>query len=259
MKKFKLFISLISGIVISTLLILANTQCSAEGNSSKPNILIIYADDWGWGDLGCHGLKELKTPNIDRLASEGIDFHQFTVANPVCSPSRTAIMTGNFPARHSIHSAISNHEKNARSGILDWLDPNVTMLSRLLKEAGYTTGHFGKWHLSLHGPHVTPETPLPYAYGFDEAAVWTGPGRTVWENSSYADKEGKAGDPIAASYLTAAAVEHAIRFISEVRDRPFPILLSHSAPIILQSHAQTNLLVMCWIPLINWAWRRTHW
>ena len=199
---------------------------AAEDITSKPNILFIFADDWGWGDLGCHGLKELKTPNIDRLASEGIDFYRFTVGNPVCSPSRTAILTGNYPARHSIHAAISRHERNVRRGMPDWLDPSVTLLPRLLKDAGYITGHFGKWHLSLHGSkNITPETPRPQAYGIDEAAVWTGPGRTVWENSSYADKAGKGFEPVASCYMTAAAVEHTIRFISEAGDRPFYVNL----------------------------------
>ena len=69
----------------------------------KPNIVFIFADDWGWGDLSCHGHPWLKTPNIDRLASEGMDFQQFNVLNPVCSPSRTAVMTGMYPARFSVH------------------------------------------------------------------------------------------------------------------------------------------------------------
>ena len=66
--------------------------------AKTPNIVFIFADDWGWGDLGCHGHPYLKTPNIDRLAKEGTDFHRFTVASGVCSPSRTAVMTGHFPA-----------------------------------------------------------------------------------------------------------------------------------------------------------------
>jgi len=71
-------------------------HCSA---AEKPNIVFIFADDWGWGDLSCHGHPYVKTPNIDRLAREGTDFHRFTVASGVCSPSRTAVMTGHFPAR----------------------------------------------------------------------------------------------------------------------------------------------------------------
>ena len=87
-----------------------------QAEPTQPNIVFIFADDWGWGDLSCHGHKWLKTPNIDRLASEGTDFLQFNVLNPVCSPSRTATMTGRFPARYSIHqhfaAPASNHQRN---------------------------------------------------------------------------------------------------------------------------------------------------
>lgn len=68
---------------------------------AKPNIVLIFADDLGWGDIGLHGHPDIRTPNIDRLAREGAEFHQFTVSNPVCSPSRTAVMTGQYPARRS--------------------------------------------------------------------------------------------------------------------------------------------------------------
>ena len=73
------------------------TSVRAQEVDSPPNILFIFADDWGWGDLSCHGHPYVKTPNIDRLAREGTDFHRFTVASGVCSPSRTAVMTGHFP------------------------------------------------------------------------------------------------------------------------------------------------------------------
>ena len=127
--------------------LLATLGTSHSAFAKQPSILFIYADDWGWGDLACHGHPVLKTPNLDRLAREGTDFYQFTVCNPVCSPSRTAIVTGQYPARHSIHEAISDHDSNESRGMPDWLDPKVVTLPRLLKQAGYTTGHFGKWHL----------------------------------------------------------------------------------------------------------------
>ena len=81
--------------LICCLLAFAFTTQAAK----TPNIVFIFADDWGWGDLGCHGHPYLKTPNIDRLAKEGTDFHRFTVASGVCSPIRTAVMTGHLPAR----------------------------------------------------------------------------------------------------------------------------------------------------------------
>ena len=96
--------------------------------AGKPNIVFIYADDWGWGDLSCHGHAWLKTPNIDRLASEGMDFQQFNVLNPVCSPSRTAVMTGKYPARFSVHQHFASPTGNRNRNMPDWLDPKPTML-----------------------------------------------------------------------------------------------------------------------------------
>jgi N-acetylgalactosamine-6-sulfatase len=82
--------------------------------SAQTNIVFIFADDWGWGDLGCHDHPYLKAPNLDKLAADGTEFRQFTVASGVCSPSRAAVMTGHFPARHSIHghfASVGSHRK----------------------------------------------------------------------------------------------------------------------------------------------------
>lgn len=132
----------------------------------KPNIVFIFADDWGWGDLSCHGHPYVKTPNIDRLAAEGTDFHRFTVASGVCSPSRTAVMTGQFPARYNIDGHFAWVPSNARRGMPDWLDPKAPLLTRFLQEGGYATAHFGKWHLAND---MIPDSPLPKEYGFDRA------------------------------------------------------------------------------------------
>lgn len=152
--------------------------------ADRPNIVFIFADDWGWGDLSCHGHEYLKTPNIDRFAKQGINFHQFTVASGVCSPSRTAVMTGQFPARHSVHQHFASIEHHVKTGMPDWLDPDVVMLPRLLKKAGYKTGHFGKWHLTNR--NIT-DAPLPEKYGYDEAAVFNGPGKQTTPRRAYDD------------------------------------------------------------------------
>ena len=105
----------------------------------RPNIIFIFADDWGWGDLGCHGHPYLKTPNIDRLAEEGTDFHRFSVASGVCSPSRTAVMTGHFPARYSIDGHFAWVPSNQKRNMPDWLNPQAPLLTKFLQEAGYAT------------------------------------------------------------------------------------------------------------------------
>ena len=150
---------------------LAALRAADPAAASKPNIVFIFADDWGWGDLSCHGHPFLKTPNLDRLASEGIDFQQFNVLNPVCSPSRTAVMTGSYPARFSVHQHFAAPAQNHERRMPDWLDPRAPTLPRFLKQSGYRTAHFGKWHLTNSN---TAGAPKPDAYGFDEAAVFNG-------------------------------------------------------------------------------------
>ncbi len=132
--------------------------------ATRPNIVFVFADDWGWGDLSCHGHSYLKTPNIDRLASEGTEFYQFTVACGVCSPSRAAVMTGHFPARYGIHGHFATVQSHVKRNMPDWLDPKAVLLPRLLKDSGYATAHFGKWHLTNT---MVPDAPLPIEYGYD--------------------------------------------------------------------------------------------
>ncbi len=153
--------------------------------SEMPNIVFIFADDWGWGDLSCHGHPYVKTPNIDRLAREGTDFHRFTVASGVCSPSRTAVMTGHFPARYNIDGHFAWVPSNAKRNMPDWLSPQAPLLPRFLKQAGYSTAHFGKWHLANN---MIPDSPLPSEYGYDEYGAFNCAGEQmpVHEDSEHA-------------------------------------------------------------------------
>ncbi|MGN6547640.1 MAG: sulfatase-like hydrolase/transferase, partial [Aureliella sp.] len=138
----------------------------SEGNR-KPNIVMVFIDDMGFADLSCFGNTEASTPNIDRLAAEGMRFSQFYVNAPICSPSRCALSTGQYPQRWRITSYLDNREANDRRGVAQWLDPKAPMLARFLKDAGYATGHFGKWHLG--GQRDVGEAPLISEYGFDES------------------------------------------------------------------------------------------
>lgn len=145
---------------------------AGQAAARRPNILFILADDWGWGDFSLQGNEKARTPHLDQLAAAGTRFTQFRVSNPVCSPSRTAFLTGRFPARFAIHQHFDTVAGNTRMEQPDWLDPQTVLLTRLLQESGYVIGHFGKWHLSQAGVR---DAPLPPAYGIDEHAVWTAP------------------------------------------------------------------------------------
>ena len=150
-------------VITAIVLCLAYTSSQTLA-AKKPNILFIFTDDWGWGDLSCHGHPYIKTPNIDRIAKEGTDFERFTVASGVCSPSRAAVMTGHFPARYKIDGHFAYPKDNANRGMPDWLSPEAPLLPRVLQKAGYATGHFGKWHLANN---MIPDSPLPSEYGYD--------------------------------------------------------------------------------------------
>lgn len=165
--------------------ILLFTHSGIASAADNPNILFIFADDWGWGDLGCHGHPYVKTPNIDRLAAEGTDFTRFTVASGVCSPSRTAVMTGHFPARYNIDGHFAWVSSNAKRNMPDWLDPEAPSLPRFLQGAGYATAHYGKWHLANN---MIPDSPLPSEYGYDDYGAFNCAGEQmpVHEDSRHA-------------------------------------------------------------------------
>ena len=138
---------------------------SSVSGADRPNVILMFIDDMGWGDFSCFGNAEVKTDHIDALAGEGIRFEQFYVNSPICSPSRTAISTGQYPQRWRIGSYLANRAINKQRGIAQWLDPAAPMLARTLHEAGYATGHFGKWHMG--GQRDVGEAPLITEYGFD--------------------------------------------------------------------------------------------
>lgn len=146
-----------------TILLWLSLHCSAH--PTKPNIVLVFIDDMGWGDFSCFGNEAARTPHIDRLAKEGVRFEQFYVNSPICSPSRTAISTGHYPQRWRITSYLAHRDMNKRRGMAQWLDPKAPMLARSLQQAGYATGHFGKWHMG--GQRNVDDAPSITAYGFD--------------------------------------------------------------------------------------------
>lgn len=179
----------------------ATTRSAPAATVKPPNVIFILADDLGWGDLRCYGSTVSQTPNLDRLANEGLRFTNFYVNSPVCSPTRTGFMTGRFPSALRVHAHIATPEQNDKRGVAQALDPNTVTLADCLKEAGYATGHFGKWHLG---------DVQPSEYGFDERKVYNLGGKSDWgEDKTFWRRS---------SELIA---DEAIRFIEKHREGPF--------------------------------------
>lgn len=223
-----------------THVILASVLSSSgysEAAPPAPNIVVVFIDDMGWGDLSCFGNQAVTTENIDRLAAEGIRFEQFYVNSPICSPSRVAISTGQYPTRWRITSYLSNRKHNNARGVAQWLDPKAPMLARMLHDAGYATGHFGKWHMG--GQRDVGEAPLITEYGFDQSLTnfeGLGPrvlaikdaydGRPTSRHTLGSDKLGRGkityvDRSLVTQSFTAAAIDFVRQSVSE--NKPFYI------------------------------------
>lgn len=196
--------------------------------TASPNIILVLVDDLGWSDLSCFGGTRSQTPNIDQLAKEGIRFSQFYVNSPICSPSRVAFATGQYPQRWGIESYLDNREANKKRGMKQWLSIEAPMLARSLQEAGYRTGHFGKWHMG--GQRDVDDAPAISEYGFHSSLTnfegmgpkllplteepgWEKP-RKIWEQAE------RLGGPVTwmkRSDVTGGYVSSAIDFISAAR------------------------------------------
>jgi len=188
----------------------------------KPNIIFILADDLGWAELECYGNKFNETPNLDKLAGEGMRFTEAYAAAPVCSPYRAALMTGQYPAR---------------VGITDYLRPNdarhlstdYVTIAETLKRAGYTTGIIGKWHLTGYANHGAKEF-SPDLHGFDEVIVSEnrGIGGGSYFHPYHFNREIEKRLP-GREYLVDRCSLEAVEFIERHKDGPFFLYLSHYA------------------------------
>jgi arylsulfatase A-like enzyme len=200
--------------LVVVVLFLQSSACpggDSQPGSPRPNIIFILTDDQGWGDARF-------APNLDKFASQATWLRQFYVAATVCSPSRTAFMTGHYPARHLIHGHLASHEQNQARAMPDWLDTQAVTLPGLLQDAGYATAHFGKWHLGS-GPGAPP----PSEYGLDVS-------KTVNANGPQLGDESK--DPYFRAKSTAMIVDETIDFIRTHQEQPFYVnvwtLLPHA-------------------------------
>lgn len=208
---------------------------SVVNAGTQPNIVLVFIDDMGWADFSCFGNVDAETPSIDRLASEGIAFEQFYVNSPICSPSRVAISTGQYPQRWRITSYLAHRQLNEMRGLAHWLDPEAPMLARSLKQAGYATGHFGKWHMG--GQRDVDDAPPITDYGFDVSLTnFEGMGAKLLPLTKTGDgKVGRIwgdavrlGEPVTwmqRSEITSGFIDAALPFIqnAESANRPFYI------------------------------------
>lgn len=161
--------NVLSFCIIAIFAFSCKTKKSTDTENKKTNILFIFIDDMGYADLGCYGREDVRTPNIDQLAREGILFTQFYVNAPICSPSRTAVTTGHYPAHWGINSYIDNRKANASRGMKNFLSLTAPSVARNLQQAGYYTAHIGKWHMG--GGRDVGDAPLITEYGFDESVT----------------------------------------------------------------------------------------
>ena len=200
-------------------LIIGGGVASVSG-AEKPNLVIILADDLGYGDLGCYGPARARTPHLDRLAREGKRFTDFHSNGAVCSPTRAALLTGRYQQRSGIEEALSERSPG--------LAAEVRTLAEYLKPAGYATGAVGKWHLGSKPASAA----LPNRQGFD---VFIGSRHGGVDYASHVDRYGRLDwwqddKPLAEpGYATDLLTAHAVKFIEQHRDGPFFLYLPHTA------------------------------
>ncbi|MCA9053457.1 MAG: sulfatase [Planctomycetaceae bacterium] len=204
----------------------------AAVRSGPPNVVLVLIDDMGWADLGCYGSRFHETPNIDRLASEGVRFTDFYAAGAVCSPTRASIQSGQYQARLQITDFIPGHafpyEKLTVPPVRGELPLDIVTPAETLHEAGYVSGYFGKWHLGDDGY-------LPSDQGYDVSVV-TG-GRHFSPGFRTTPKMKVPDDTYLGDFLT----DQTLAFIKEHRDQPFFVQLSHFA-VHIPLEARTDLI-----------------
>jgi arylsulfatase len=211
---------MIKQILILACILLLQVSCNSkkETSFSKPNFIIIFTDDQGYQDLGCFGSPNIKTPNLDKMASEGMKFTNF-YAQTVCGPSRAALMTGSYPMRNARNdNGKVPHPKLSLSEVT---------IAEVLKPVGYKTGMIGKWDLAGHNPEQFNPDLLPIHQGFDESFF------TPTSNDARAHlirNEELVEKNADMSTLTKRYTNEAIQFIDKNKGKPFFLYLAHTMP-----------------------------
>lgn len=208
--------------VIAT--IVATVSLLATQNQSRqPNILLIVADDLGYGDLAVYGATDTKTPRIDKLAAEGVRFTQFYANSPVCTPTRAALITGRYPQRVLLERQLGVAPRDANRG----LPATDSSLPNLLRRAGYSTGLIGKWHLGFKAEFHPNRHGFGYFWGYLAGFVdWYRHVRADGEHDLYEN----AAPTQASAYLGHEITERAVNFIRQNAQRPFFLEVAYGAP-----------------------------
>ncbi|WP_417188977.1 sulfatase [Bacteroides sp.] len=200
---------------LASTLALLPLACMAQ---DKPNVIVLYIDDMGIGDVSCYGGKITPTPNIDRLAEQGIRFEQYYSAAPVSSPSRVAVTTGQYPIRHHINTFLSSRKHNQLCEQEDFLKDTSFSMAKAFKQAGYATAHIGKWHMG--GGRDVKNAPSILNYGFDECvSTYESPNPDPLLTST--NWIWAATDSIKRWNRTAYFCEKALDFITRQHGKPF--------------------------------------
>lgn len=226
--------------LVALLLCLMPNGALAQGGKKKsPNLVLIFCDDLGYGDLGCYGSQKNRTPRIDQLAKEGSRFTSFYSSSPVCTPSRASLMTGCYPRRVGMHEDATGHWvliPRSKRG----LHPEEQTIAEILQGAGYATACVGKWHLGDQPEH------LPTKHGFD--FYYGIPYSNDMQSKRRGDpplplvsQESVIEQPADQSTLTQRYTREVVSFIEKHKDQPFFVYLPHTFPH-LPLHASSEFL-----------------
>ena len=193
--------------------------------ATRPNIVFIMTDNQGAWSLGCYGNPDIRTPNIDRMAAEGIRFANAYCVNSVCSPSRATYLTGLIPSQHGVHCYLGGEKPDSQMGPDAYCTiREFTNLPRILSGEGYTCGLSGKWHL---GDSLTPQEGFSYWFTFPRGHTHTFYNAdAIWENDVYQEPR----------YFTDAITAHALDFLSQSHGDPFFLYLPYNGPYGLGKH-----------------------
>jgi arylsulfatase A-like enzyme len=207
-------------------LALSKTGVGAETVGGKPNVLVILADDLGYGDLSSYGATDLKSPNIDKLIAAGMRFDNFYANCPVCSPTRASLMTGRYPDLVGVPGVIRTHVADNWGHLL----PQAVLLPQVLKRAGYHTALVGKWHLGLASPNTPNERGFDHFHGFlgDMMDDYYSHRRHGFNYMRLNDKE-IAPEGHATDLFTQWAIDY-LRERSPKKEQPFFLYLAYNAP-----------------------------